>query len=82
LQAVDLETDMAVGDLLVGWLLLRRAQVALAALDAGTGDRDFYAGKVAAARFFAATMLPRISAERAAAEATDNALMDLPESAF
>ena len=45
-------------------------------------DRDFYTGKVAAARFFARNVLPRLSAERAIAEATDNALMDVPESAF
>jgi hypothetical protein len=38
--------------------------------------------KVGAARFFARQVLPRIGAERAVAEATDNALMDLPEAAF
>ncbi len=76
---------LACTDLLVGWLLLRQAEVATAALardDVSAKDRSFYAGKVAAARFFAASMLPKISAERAAAEATDNALMDLDESAF
>jgi alkylation response protein AidB-like acyl-CoA dehydrogenase len=76
---------LACTDLLVGWLLLRQAEVATAALAGSTvsaKDRSFYAGKVAAARFFAATMLPKISAERAAAEGTDNALMDLDESAF
>ena len=45
-------------------------------------DRAFYAGKVAAARFFAANVLPKLAAERAIVEATDNALMDLDESAF
>ena len=34
--------------------------------------RAFYEGKVAAARFFARTVLPRLTAERAIAEATDN----------
>jgi alkylation response protein AidB-like acyl-CoA dehydrogenase len=76
---------LACTDLLVGWLLLRQAEVATNAL-AGDGvsvrDRAFYEGKVAAARFFAATVLPRITAERAAAEATDNSLMELDESAF
>ena len=76
---------LACTDLLVGWLLLRQAEVASAALE-GAGvtakDRAFYAGKIAAARFFATTFLPRITAERAIAEATDNALMDLDESAF
>ena len=45
-------------------------------------DRAFYQGKVAAARFFVRGQLPKIAAERAIAEATDNALMDLDEAAF
>ena len=75
---------MAAGDLVIGWLLLRQAEVAKAALDAGASgkEKDFYEGKVAAASFFARTVLPKIAAERQIAEATDNALMDVPESAF
>jgi alkylation response protein AidB-like acyl-CoA dehydrogenase len=74
----------ALGDLVVGWLLLRQAEVALTALagEPGEHDRDFYAGKVAAARFFARQVLPLLAAQRSVAEATDNDLMDLPESAF
>jgi len=74
----------ALGDLVVSWLLLRQAEVALAALagDPSPRDRDFYTGKVAAARFFARQVLPLLSAQRAIAESTDNELMDLPESAF
>jgi hypothetical protein len=45
-------------------------------------DRDFYEGQSAAASFFARNVLPKIAAERQIAEATDNALMDVPESAF
>ena len=75
---------LAAGDLVIGWLLLRQAEVAKTALDAGPSekDRDFYQGKIAAASFFARTVLPKLAAERAIAEATDNALMDVPESAF
>jgi hypothetical protein len=75
---------LACGDLVVGWLLLREAAVATAALEAGaTGrDADFYRGKVAAATFFSAQVLPLLHAQRAVAEGVDNALMDLPESAF
>ena len=75
---------MAAGDLVVGWLLLRQAEVAQTALagDVSDKDRAFYQGKVAAARFFARTQLPKLTAERAIAEATDNALMELDESAF
>jgi hypothetical protein len=75
---------MALGDLLVGWLLLCRAQVALEALDAGCAERDkaFYEGKVAVARFFATTRLPLLTAERAIVDNTDDSLMELAEEAF
>jgi hypothetical protein len=75
---------MALGDLVCAWLLLRQAQVALGKLagEVSAKDRDFYQGKVAAAQFFAQTVLPRLSAERAITEAVDLSLMDLPESAF
>jgi alkylation response protein AidB-like acyl-CoA dehydrogenase len=74
----------ALGDLIVGWLLLRQATVALAALDNGPSEADhaFYTGKVAAASFFARQVLPLVSAQRMIADATDNALMDVPEDAF
>ncbi|MDQ1537098.1 MAG: hypothetical protein QOE58_1491 [Actinomycetota bacterium] len=76
---------LCAGDLMVGWLLLRQAQVAKAALDTGAAspkDQSFYEGKIAAASFFAKNVLPKIAAERQIAEATDNSLMDLPEEAF
>jgi hypothetical protein len=75
---------MALGDLVIGWLLARQAEVAVARLDsdAQPADRAFYEGKVAAAAFFAATVLPRLSAEREIAEATSLDLMDVPEEAF
>ena len=74
----------AFGDLLIGWLLIRQAEVAAAALDNGASDidRPFYEGKVAAARFFAANMLPNLKATRAAIEDTDNDVMELSEEAF
>jgi alkylation response protein AidB-like acyl-CoA dehydrogenase len=75
---------LSAGDVLVGWLLLRQAEVALAAL-AGTPsakDKAFYEGKVAVASFFAKTVLPELSARRKVAETTDNSLMDVDESAF
>jgi hypothetical protein len=76
---------LSLGDLVIGWLLLRQAAVAVEALDGGSApakDRAFYEGKVAAARFFAATVLPELSARRLVAERTDNALMDVPEESF
>jgi len=124
---------LALGDLVVGWLLVRQAEVAMRALDAGatgtgsgaagaaggaagaasgaagaasgaagaasgaagaasgaagsgsgaTGDDiAFYQGKVAAARFFTETVLPRLAADREVVETTSTDLMDLPEAAF
>jgi alkylation response protein AidB-like acyl-CoA dehydrogenase len=76
---------LAIGDLIVGWLLARQAQVALTNLDQGglsASDTAFYQGKVATAGFFAATVLPRLAAEREIAEATSLDPMELPEEAF
>ncbi|BBY98986.1 acyl-CoA dehydrogenase [Mycolicibacterium fallax] len=75
---------MAVGDLLVGWLLARQAAVAIEKLDAGvTGaDKSFYEGKVAAASFFAKNMLPLLTSTRTVVENLDNDVMELDEAAF
>ncbi len=75
---------MASGDLMIAWLLIRQAEVALAALDAGPKDRDkdFYIGKVESARWFARNRLPLLTAERGIAEATTDEIMEIPESAF
>jgi hypothetical protein len=74
---------MAVGDVIITWLLLRQADIASAKLAAGAGkDTDFYTGKIASAKFFVATVLPHITADRKIVEATDAAIMEIPESAF
>jgi alkylation response protein AidB-like acyl-CoA dehydrogenase len=75
---------IAFGDLMIGWLLLRQAQVAAAAVDSARTDADraFYEGKVAAAGFFARTVLPRLSSVRTVIEGIDNDVMELSEEAF
>jgi hypothetical protein len=76
---------LALGDLVIGWLLGRQAEVALGRLDGGglsASDEAFYQGKIAAAGFFAATVLPRLAAEREIAEATSLDAMELAEDAF
>jgi hypothetical protein len=74
---------MSCGDLVVGWLLLRQAGVALDRLPAAAArDRAVYEGKVAAARWFAASVLPELSARLAVTQATDLSLMELDEAAF
>jgi alkylation response protein AidB-like acyl-CoA dehydrogenase len=74
---------MALGDLVIGWLLLWHAEVAQQALaEAPDRDTDFYTGKIASARFFTANVLPRLAADRQITEQTTNDLMNLPETAF
>ena len=77
---------LAFGDLIIGWLLARQAEVAERALDnadtLSAADRDFYTGKLAAARFFATTVLPRLESDRKIIEETTLDLMDVPEGAF
>ena len=75
---------MSVGDLVMGWLLLRQSTVAIAALDAGAAgaERSFYEGKIAAASFFAKNYLPLLTGTRQVLEALDNEVMELDEAAF
>ncbi|MCW4352106.1 acyl-CoA dehydrogenase [Hoyosella sp. YIM 151337] len=73
---------LAVGDLLIGWQLLRHAEIALRALDSGTSDVAFYQGKVASALFFARNVLPAISSTRKVLSGIDGSIMDLDEAAF
>ncbi len=76
---------IALGDLIIGWLLGRQAEIAVARLDEGglsADDQAFYEGKIAAAGFFAATVLPRLAAEREIAESVSLDLMELADEAF
>jgi hypothetical protein len=75
---------MAAGDLVIGWLLIRQAEVALAAIEAGAAEADltFYEGKVASAGWFARNRLPLLAAERIITENTDLSVMQLNEAAF
>ncbi len=72
------------GDLVVAWLLLRGAEVALEKLggEVSAGDKSFYEGKVAAASFFARNVLPLMAAERAIAENIDDSIMELDIASF
>ncbi|MGC9666915.1 acyl-CoA dehydrogenase [Planosporangium sp. 12N6] len=76
---------LALGDVVVAWLLQRQAAVALAALTrdgVSASDKAFYEGKVASARFFAREVLPRLGSDRKIIESTTLDIMDLPEEAF
>ena len=75
---------MSVGDLLIGYLLLRQATVAHAALDSGAAprDADFYSGKLAVAHWFSRNVLPELTSRRKIVENADLSLMDVAEAAF
>ncbi|MGI8648480.1 MAG: acyl-CoA dehydrogenase [Acidimicrobiales bacterium] len=74
---------LSLGDLLIGWLLLRHAVVAqAAAARGGSKDAHFYQGKVAAAQYFAQTVLPELSARATTVAVTTDGAMELNEAAF
>ncbi|MCX2968077.1 MULTISPECIES: acyl-CoA dehydrogenase [Streptomyces] len=74
---------LASGDVVIGYLLLRGAAVAAGKLPtAAAKDKAFYTGKIAAAKFFAANVLPGVGVQREMAEAVDLSLMELDEAAF
>ena len=75
---------LAFGDLMIGYLLITHAEIAAAALESGASDIDkpFYAGKIAAAEFFARNMLPELSGVRTRIEGIDLDVMELDEAAF
>jgi alkylation response protein AidB-like acyl-CoA dehydrogenase len=75
---------MSVGDLVIGWLLLQQAAVAIETVDKSThgDDRPFYEGKIAVASFFAKNFLPLLTSTRTVIENLDIAIMELDEAAF
>ena len=62
------------------WLLMAKASHA--ALDARTGDRDFYDAKLITARYFAERYFPDCSALRRKLEAGSATMMAMPAAAF
>jgi len=74
---------LASGDVVIAYLLLRGASVAVDKLpSASPKDAAFYTGKIAAAKFFATDILPGVGVQRALAETVTLDVMDLPEEAF
>lgn len=72
-------------ELCVGWLLLDQAQIALAKLPSvpdGHADRHFYAGKRAAAVYYARNVLPAVVLKSKTIAAGDTSAVDLADEAF
>jgi hypothetical protein len=73
----------ALAELVIGWLLVRSSAVAHAArADASPADRAFYAGKIAAARWYCDNVLPGLAHARRLVETGTLDLMEVPEEAF
>ena len=73
----------ALAELVIGWLLIRQAAIAVEKLPAAVGgDVGFYQGKIQAARFFAKNVLPGLTLTRKLVEASTLELMEMPEAAF
>src|SRR5690606_9876606 len=74
---------MASGDVVVGYLLLKGAAVPAEKLPtASAKDQACYTGKIAAATFSAANVLPGVTLARKVAEGVELDLMELDEAAF
>ena len=67
---------MLTGYVTGGWQLARVALAAKQALDGGTAETDFYRGKLAAARFYGAQVLPRAAGYARAVTAGAEAVLE------
>jgi hypothetical protein len=72
----------ATAELVIGWLLLKQAIVAHAALDAKPEERAFYEGKLAVASYWSKNVLPALTLTRKLVEQSSLELMSLPDDAF
>jgi len=73
---------MSVAEVVIGWLLVRHAAVALERTKVNPGDKAFYAGKLASARWFCKEVLPMIGHNARMVEQSALDLMEVPEEAF
>ena len=74
---------LSLAELVVGWLLVRHAAVALRQRDgASEADALFYDGKVASARWFAREVLPNIAHARAMVERSSVDVMSFDDRSF
>ncbi|HEY7821448.1 MAG TPA: acyl-CoA dehydrogenase, partial [Acidimicrobiia bacterium] len=68
----------SMAETVIVWQMLRQAEIAVEKAD----EDPFYRGKVESARWLVRHVAPKASMRRAAAEAEDASLMDLPVEAF
>jgi alkylation response protein AidB-like acyl-CoA dehydrogenase len=72
----------ALAELVIGWLLVKHAAVALERKAANPAEAAFYDGKVASARFFCQTALPALTLTRKMVESSTLDVMDVAEESF
>lgn len=73
----------AVAETVIGWLLVRHAEIAAAKLPTARGaDVGYYKGKIASAKFFCSQVLPGLTLTRKLVENSELSLMTLEEEAF
>jgi hypothetical protein len=72
----------SVAELVIGWLLVRHAQVALERMKSNPGDRAFYVGKLASARWYCHEVLPGLAHAARMVEQGNLDLMEVPEESF
>ncbi len=73
---------MSVAEVVIGWLLVRHAAVALERTQVNPGDKAFYTGKLASARWFCREVLPHVAHAARMVEQSVLDLMEVPEEAF
>lgn len=73
----------AMGHVVIAWMWLKQANAAIIGLqNASSADRDFYNGKLAAARYFYRYELPRIDADLSIVADLDSTCYDLSAEQF
>jgi len=72
----------AFGHVVVAWIWLRQAIVAARAMEAGTGEQNFYRGKLQACRYFFAYELPAVTPMLELLASLDTTCMEMDEAWF
>jgi len=70
----------AAGDVIMAWMLLWRASVAVKKID--SKEKDFYKGKLSVLKFFTETILPVTGGKLDAVVSENNAALDIDEKSF
>ena len=80
--AASVDYTMYSGYVVLGFMWVKMARLALEKISAGKDNDGFYAAKLATARFYFARILPRAGAHYTAALAGADSVMALSENQF